>query len=74
MDTPYLSFLFYFDQTYLKISIPFFCYRMVCSNCLPCAPEQYQKYGEPVVQACVEHGANHVDISGEPQVGLKVNT
>ncbi|KAG0721476.1 Saccharopine dehydrogenase-like oxidoreductase [Chionoecetes opilio] len=26
----------------------------------------YQLYGEPVVQACVENGANHVDISGEP--------
>ncbi|MPC41209.1 Saccharopine dehydrogenase-like oxidoreductase [Portunus trituberculatus] len=25
----------------------------------------YQLYGEPVVQACVENGANHVDISGE---------
>ncbi|KAG7159546.1 saccharopine dehydrogenase-like oxidoreductase isoform X2 [Homarus americanus] len=27
----------------------------------------YQLYGEPVVRACVEAGANHVDISGEPQ-------
>lgn len=27
----------------------------------------YQLYGEPVVQACLEHGANHVDITGEPQ-------
>lgn len=27
----------------------------------------YQLYGEPVVRACVENGASHVDISGEPQ-------
>lgn len=27
----------------------------------------YQLYGEQVVRACVENGANHVDISGEPQ-------
>ena len=33
-------------------------------------PEQYQLYGEPVVQACVENGANHVDISGETLVCL----
>ena len=24
-------------------------------------------FGEPVVEACVEGGAHHVDISGEPQ-------
>lgn len=28
----------------------------------------YRFYGEAVVKACVENGANHVDISGEPQV------
>jgi len=27
----------------------------------------YRFYGEPVVEACVEGGAHHVDISGEPQ-------
>jgi len=27
----------------------------------------YRFYGEAVVKACVENGANHVDISGEPQ-------
>ncbi|RXG70195.1 hypothetical protein Avbf_00562 [Armadillidium vulgare] len=27
----------------------------------------YQLYGEDVVKACIENGANHVDISGEPQ-------
>ena len=27
----------------------------------------YRFYGEPVVEACVEAGAHHVDISGEPQ-------
>merc|ERR1712127_686428 len=27
----------------------------------------YRFYGEPVVEACVEGGAPHVDISGEPQ-------
>ncbi|XP_063773857.1 saccharopine dehydrogenase-like oxidoreductase [Pseudophryne corroboree] len=27
----------------------------------------YRFYGEPVVKACVENGANFVDISGEPQ-------
>ncbi|KAB7498658.1 Saccharopine dehydrogenase-like oxidoreductase [Armadillidium nasatum] len=27
----------------------------------------YQIYGEDVVKACVKNGANHVDISGEPQ-------
>ncbi|VDN32881.1 unnamed protein product [Cylicostephanus goldi] len=26
----------------------------------------YRLYGEPVVKAAVENGANHVDISGEP--------
>lgn len=25
-------------------------------------------YGEAVVKACVENGASHIDISGEPQV------
>lgn len=25
-------------------------------------------YGEPVVKACVENGASHIDISGEIQV------
>lgn len=28
---------------------------------------QYRFYGEKVVKACIEGGANHVDISGEPQ-------
>ncbi|CAG0914767.1 unnamed protein product [Notodromas monacha] len=28
----------------------------------------YRFFGEPVVKACVEKGASHVDISGEPQV------
>lgn len=27
----------------------------------------YQLYGEPVVRACIDNGASHVDISGEPQ-------
>ncbi|GFO11053.1 saccharopine dehydrogenase-like oxidoreductase [Plakobranchus ocellatus] len=27
----------------------------------------YRFYGEPVVRACIEHGAHHLDISGEPQ-------
>ncbi|KAH9519579.1 hypothetical protein Btru_003066 [Bulinus truncatus] len=27
----------------------------------------YRFYGEPVVQACIEHGTHHLDISGEPQ-------
>ncbi|XP_068616592.1 saccharopine dehydrogenase-like oxidoreductase [Brachionichthys hirsutus] len=27
----------------------------------------YRFYGEPVVKACVENGAHHIDISGEPQ-------
>ncbi|XP_037787469.1 saccharopine dehydrogenase-like oxidoreductase isoform X1 [Penaeus monodon] len=27
----------------------------------------YQLFGEPVIQACIENGASHVDISGEPQ-------
>ncbi|GFO11052.1 saccharopine dehydrogenase-like oxidoreductase [Plakobranchus ocellatus] len=27
----------------------------------------YRFYGEPVVKACIEHGAHHLDISGEPQ-------
>lgn len=29
---------------------------------------QYRFFGEPVVRACVENGAHHIDISGEPQV------
>ncbi|NXK83235.1 SCPDL oxidoreductase, partial [Amazona guildingii] len=27
----------------------------------------YRFFGEPVVEACVENGASHIDISGEPQ-------
>ena len=27
----------------------------------------YDRYGEPLVQACVEGGADYVDITGEPQ-------
>ncbi|XP_043916122.1 saccharopine dehydrogenase-like oxidoreductase [Protopterus annectens] len=27
----------------------------------------YRFFGEPVVKACIENGANHIDISGEPQ-------
>ncbi|KAK7080206.1 hypothetical protein SK128_023796 [Halocaridina rubra] len=27
----------------------------------------YQRWGEQVVKACIENGASHVDISGEPQ-------
>uniref|UniRef100_A0A672VCW2 Saccharopine dehydrogenase-like oxidoreductase n=1 Tax=Strigops habroptila TaxID=2489341 RepID=A0A672VCW2_STRHB len=27
----------------------------------------YRFFGEPVVKACVENGASHIDISGEPQ-------
>lgn len=37
----------------------------VVINC--CGP--YRFFGEPVVKACVENGASHVDVSGEPQVG-----
>lgn len=33
-----------------------------------CLCVQYRFFGEPVVKACVENGAHHVDISGEPQV------
>ena len=29
---------------------------------------QYRFYGEQVVKACIENGAHHLDISGEPQV------
>lgn len=29
---------------------------------------QYRLYGESVVKAAVENGANYVDISGEPAV------
>uniref|UniRef100_A0A8C7WMH5 Saccharopine dehydrogenase a, tandem duplicate 1 n=1 Tax=Oryzias sinensis TaxID=183150 RepID=A0A8C7WMH5_9TELE len=32
-----------------------------------CLCAQYRFYGEPVVKACVENGAHHIDISGEPQ-------
>ena len=28
---------------------------------------QYRFYGETIVKACIEAGASHVDISGEPQ-------
>nr|XP_018917009.1 PREDICTED: saccharopine dehydrogenase-like oxidoreductase [Bemisia tabaci]XP_018917010.1 PREDICTED: saccharopine dehydrogenase-like oxidoreductase [Bemisia tabaci]XP_018917011.1 PREDICTED: saccharopine dehydrogenase-like oxidoreductase [Bemisia tabaci] len=35
----------------------------VVINC--CGP--YRFFGEPVVKACVENGASHVDVSGEPQ-------
>lgn len=38
-----------------------------------CVCLQYRFYGEPVVKACVENGAHHIDISGEPQV-LKYST
>ncbi|XP_062485457.1 saccharopine dehydrogenase-like oxidoreductase [Pezoporus occidentalis] len=27
----------------------------------------YRFFGEPVIEACVENGASHIDISGEPQ-------
>ncbi|XP_041835457.1 saccharopine dehydrogenase-like oxidoreductase [Melanotaenia boesemani] len=35
----------------------------------------YRFFGEPVVQACVENGAHHMDISGEPQFleGMQLN-
>lgn len=36
----------------------------VVINC--CGP--YRFYGECVVKACVENGASHVDVSGEPEV------
>lgn len=36
----------------------------VVLNC--CGPFRF--FGEPVVKACVANGANHVDVSGEPQV------
>lgn len=35
----------------------------VLINC--CGP--YRFYGEPVVNACVEAGTDHVDVTGEPQ-------
>jgi len=35
----------------------------VIVNC--CGP--YRFFGEPVVRACIEAGAHHVDVSGEPQ-------
>ena len=31
---------------------------------------QYRFYGEAVVKAAVENGCHHLDISGEPEVGL----
>lgn len=37
--------------------------KLKCCLCV-----QYRFFGEPVVKACVENGAHHVDISGEPQV------
>uniref|UniRef100_A0A8D3DK25 Saccharopine dehydrogenase-like oxidoreductase n=1 Tax=Scophthalmus maximus TaxID=52904 RepID=A0A8D3DK25_SCOMX len=35
----------------------------------------YRFYGEPVVKACVENGAHHIDICGEPQFleGMQLN-
>ncbi|XP_019746773.1 saccharopine dehydrogenase-like oxidoreductase [Hippocampus comes] len=35
----------------------------------------YRFFGEPVVKACVENGAHHLDISGEPQFleGMQLN-
>lgn len=35
----------------------------------------YRFYGEPVVKACVENGAHHIDLSGEPQFleGMQLN-
>lgn len=33
----------------------------------------YRLYGEAVVKAAVENGANHVDISGEPAVSILQN-
>lgn len=30
----------------------------------------YRFYGEAVVKACVNNGAHHVDVSGEPQVPI----
>lgn len=35
-----------------------------------CGP--YHLYGEAVVKACIENGANHVDITGEPQFINKI--
>ena len=29
---------------------------------------QYQLYGNPVVQACIEAGTHHIDLCGEPAV------
>ncbi|XP_030748370.1 saccharopine dehydrogenase-like oxidoreductase [Sitophilus oryzae] len=37
-------------------------------NC--CGP--YRFFGEPVVKACIEAGAHHVDVSGEPEYMEKV--
>ncbi|XP_075906139.1 saccharopine dehydrogenase-like oxidoreductase [Nelusetta ayraudi] len=35
----------------------------------------YRFFGEPVIKACVENGAHHIDISGEPQFleGMQLN-
>uniref|UniRef100_A0A673BWK7 Saccharopine dehydrogenase-like oxidoreductase n=1 Tax=Sphaeramia orbicularis TaxID=375764 RepID=A0A673BWK7_9TELE len=35
----------------------------------------YRFYGEPVVKACVENGAHHIDLCGEPQFleGMQLN-
>lgn len=38
----------------------------VVINC--CGP--YKLYGEPVVKACVQNGAHHVDVSGELEVNV----
>lgn len=35
---------------------------------------QYRFYGEPVVKACVENGAHHIDVCGEPQVCHEANS
>lgn len=35
---------------------------------------QYRFYGEQVVRACVEGGAHHLDISGEPAVSKPPNS
>lgn len=36
--------------------------KLIINTCGP-----YRFFGEPVVKACVEMGAHHVDVSGEPQ-------
>ncbi len=35
-----------------------------------CSLFQYNYYGNQVVRACIEEGASHLDISGEPLVSL----